>query len=80
MACEDILFFEQYQSKYLLEKARDLFLEIAGQWFDEVVSRMAGKKPTLEEMTKVLFEMRYNLMGKMAEGLVKYMGGTEQSG
>ncbi len=74
MACENILFFEQYQSKYLLEKARDLFMRIAGQWFDEVVSRMAGKKPTLEEMTKVLFEMRYDLMGKMAEGLVKYMG------
>lgn len=74
MAGENVILFEKYQAIYLMQKAREVFVEIAGQWFDEVVSRMAGKKPTLDEMTKVLFEMRYDLMGKMAEVLVTHMG------
>ncbi len=71
MACESVLSFEEYRRKYGREQIRSELLQIVDQWLDGVENCMRAKKPTLDEITKVLFEARYDLMGKVAEGLVK---------
>jgi hypothetical protein len=47
-------------------------------WLDAVEAEMKEPKPTLEQMTRALWERRQELMGSLTEALVARRYGNEQ--
>jgi DNA repair exonuclease SbcCD ATPase subunit len=69
---------ERREQKQRAEVRQQLHAQFE-QWLDSLEERMKAPKPSLEQMTRAVWELRQELTGSLTEALVQQRYGAEQA-